>query len=124
MDRRVFAVLRDIAQRERVRVRVRGGCMEPVVRDGEEVLVRPRRLYLPGDVIVFRRMTGDLAAHRVLGWRRAGVVTKGDHCDEHDAPVARDRIVGVVERDDAVTPRQRFVAVAHLARIVWRRLTR
>lgn len=96
--------------------------MEPLLPSGAEVRVRARRIYLPGDVIVFRTRAGDLAAHRVLGWRPAGMVTKGDHCEEHDAPVARTEIVGAVDVRIGVAERLR--AVAALFRIVIRRLAR
>src|SRR6476661_8888754 len=79
-----------------VQLTIRGSCMSPLINDGASVLVRSRRRYLPGDVIVFRTPAGDLAAHRLLGWRPAGLVTKGDHCSIHDAPVQRDAIVGAV----------------------------
>ena len=120
MDRRAVTVLRDLAREGQWSVVVRGHCMEPLLHSGAEVRVRARRIYLPGDVIVFRTRAGDLAAHRVLGWRLAGVVTKGDHCQEHDAPVARTQIVGAV--DVRVALAERFRAVAALFRIVMRRL--
>ena len=120
MDARAFLFLRDLA-RAGVPVRVRGGCMEPLIRAGQEVLVRRRRVYLPGDVIVFRTRAGDLAAHRVLGWRWAGLVTQGDRCAEHDAPVVRDAVVGAVD-GVAVSIGARVAAVARMAGIVARRL--
>lgn len=101
---------------------VRGDCMAPLLRSGQEVQVRARRVYLPGDVIVFRTRNGELAAHRVLGWRPAGVVTKGDHCHEHDAPVGRAEIVGAI--DVPVTLSQRLHAAVAFLRILLRRLTR
>lgn len=122
MDRRAVTVLRDLAREGHSSVIVRGHCMEPLLASGEAVSVRARRVYLPGDVIVFRTPAGELAAHRVLGWRTAGIVTKGDHCHEHDAPVARTEIVGAVDVPVAVSDRLR-AAVAFL-RIVVRRLAR
>lgn len=101
---------------------VRGDCMEPRLRSGRELQVRSKRVYLPGDVIVFRTHAGDLAAHRVLGWRPAGLVTKGDHCELHDAPVGRDAIVGKAQVPVAF--RERLRAVVALARIVLRRASR
>ena len=92
-----FRFLRELASEERVTLRLRGDCMAPGLVDGEVVTVRRRRVYLPGDVIVFRTPAGDLAAHRVLGYRGRGVLTRGDHCAIHDSPVAREAIVGAVE---------------------------
>ena len=122
MDLRAFAFLRDLA-RNGVPLRVRGGCMEPLIRSGDEVLVRRRRVYLPGDVIVFRTRAGDLAAHRILGYRWAGLVTQGDHCAEHDAPVGREAVVGAVA-GFPVSLTSRVAALARLARIIRRRVLR
>jgi phage repressor protein C with HTH and peptisase S24 domain len=123
MNARAFAFLRDLAAAEAVSVRVRGECMEPLIRAGAEVAVRRRAVYLPGDVIVFRTNAGDLAAHRVLGYRAKGIVTKGDHCDSHDAPVARAQIVGAVEAL-SVSGATRLRALGRFAAIVARRLGR
>ena len=103
-------------------LRIRGLCMTPALDDGSEVLVRARRFYFPGDVLVFRTNAGDLAAHRMLGWRRAALVTKGDGCEIHDAPVTRHAILGAVELPVAV--RDRIRAILEYARIVLRRLVR
>ena len=96
--------------------------MVPALDDGEAVVVRARRFYFPGDVLVFRTNAGDLAAHRMLGWRRAAIVTKGDGCEIHDAPVASDAILGAVELP--VRVRDRIRAMRQFARIVARRTLR
>lgn len=105
-----------------VSLRVRGDCMTPHLVDGSTVCVRARRVYWPGDVLVFRTAAGDLAAHRVLGWRTAGLVTKGDGCAIHDAPVPREDIVGAAAV--RVSLRERLAALVELARIVARRVAR
>jgi hypothetical protein len=123
MDARAFAFLRELAASEVVPVRVRGDCMAPLIAAGAEVAVRRRALYLPGDVIVFRTKAGDLAAHRVLGYRPLGLVTAGDHCSMHDAPVARAQIVGAVDAL-AVGGAARLRALARFAAIIGRRVGR
>ncbi|HEX6641347.1 MAG TPA: S24/S26 family peptidase [Thermoanaerobaculia bacterium] len=122
MNALTFAALRDASRETDVPLRVRGVCMTPLLDDGASVLVRARRFYLPGDVLVFRTNAGDLAAHRLLGWRAAGLVTKGDRCVVHDPPVSRDAILGAADVPVALGARVR--AVAELARIVGRRLLR
>ena len=96
-----FAALRDLAREAPVEVRVRGGCMAPGVADGERVRVAAGRLYLPGDVVVFRAADGRLVAHRLLGYRRhAGalaLVTRGDACPVHDAPVPLAAVLGRID---------------------------
>ena len=122
MDPRAVSMLRELAAEGESRVRIRGGCMAPAIAADSEVAVGVRRVYWPGDVIVFRTPAGDLAAHRVLGWRPAGLITKGDHCDVHDAPVGGGDIVGAVNVH--VGMRDRLRAIGTLLAIVRRRLTR
>jgi signal peptidase I len=116
-------MLRDLAAGEAVSVRVVGGCMEPLLARGEAIRVERRRRYWPGDVLVFRSPAGDLTAHRVLGWRPAGIVTQGDGCDVHDAPVSRDAVIGAVA-GVRIRRRSRVWAAARFARIVMRRIAR
>ena len=120
VDQRTISLLRELARDGESTVVVRGDCMEPLLHSGASVQVRAKRVYLPGDVIVFRTHAGDLAAHRVLGWRPAGLVTKGDHCEMHDAPVVRSAIVGAALIPVALAARVR--ALAELVRIIARRL--
>jgi signal peptidase I len=126
MQTPTFEALRDLARGEDVTLRVRGDCMEPLFRDGDSVTVRARRAYLPGDVVVFRRRGGDLAAHRVLGLRRVegmpALVTRGDRCVEHDAPVPFDEIIGAIQLPVAISTR--IVAVSRFVTILLRRLFR
>jgi hypothetical protein len=122
MNPAAFEILRDLSLTGSVSLRLRGDCMAPVLEDGTPIAVRARRFYLPGDVLVFRTNTGDLTAHRMLGWRRAALVTKGDGCVIHDAPVAREAIVGAV--DVPVDLGDRVRAMLELGRIVVQRLVR
>lgn len=119
MNPSTFQALRDFGG---VPLRIRGGCMTPALDDGATVTVRARRFYLPGDVLVFRTNAGDLAAHRMLGWRRAALLTKGDGCEIHDAPVAASAILGAVELP--VRMRDRVRALGQFAAIVVRRMLR
>jgi hypothetical protein len=119
MNVSTFQALRELGA---VPLRIRGGCMVPALDDGAAVMVRARRFYFPGDVLVFRTSAGDLAAHRMLGWRRAALVTKGDGCEIHDAPVAWHSILGAVELP--VRLRDRVRALGHFAGIAVRRLLR
>ena len=118
MDIRIATTLQELARSEAIPLRTRGTCMEPLLRDGAVTSVTARRFYLPGDVVVFRTPAGDLAAHRVLGFRTAGLVTKGDGCVIHDAPVPRRDVIGAVALD--VPIRDRIRAIAHLATIALR----
>jgi len=120
MHANVHMLLREVAAREEISLAIRGACMEPKIAAGDVVRVRARRAYWPGDVLVFRSPAGDLVAHRLLGWRPAGLVTKGDDCAVHDAPVPRTAIVGAAAVP--VRLRERLHAMAAFAAIAWRRV--
>lgn len=92
------AALRELAREEALEVVVRGACMAPLLMDGQRVRVHPARLYWPGDVLVFRGADGRLTAHRLLGYRPGpALVTRGDACGVHDAPVPLAAVLGRVE---------------------------
>ena len=92
------AALRDLARSEDLEVVIRGDCMAPDIQEGDRVRVRHGRFYWPGDVVVFRGADGRLTAHRLLGYRllagEVAVVTRGDACVTHDAPVPLAAVLG------------------------------
>jgi hypothetical protein len=97
----VFEALRTLAREGEVEVTVRGGCMAPGLADGGRVRVAAARVYLPGDVVVFRAADSHLVVHRLLGYRllgrgRLALVTRGDSCPAHDAPVPLAAVLGRV----------------------------
>jgi hypothetical protein len=121
---RVFEALRRLAREGPVEVLVRGDCMAPLIADGEQVRVAAARTYWPGDVVVFRAPDGRLLAHRLLGYRPfAGglaLVTRGDACVVHDAPVPPAAVLGRVE---AARPALalRVSSFLRFLALVWRR---
>lgn len=98
---RAFRGLRQLARSERLTVTVRGECMAPLVPSGSEVEVRNQKLYLPGDVLVYRLADGGLAAHRLIGfvWRPSRgleLVTATDTAEGADPVIGADRVLGRV----------------------------
>jgi hypothetical protein len=120
----VFAVLRDLAREAPVEVEVRGDCMAPGLADGDRARVAAARFYWPGDVVVFRAPDGRLLAHRVLGCRLLGgalaLVTRGDSCVVHDAPVPLARVLGRVA-GAAPSPAVRAAALRRFLGLALRR---
>lgn len=120
----VFAALRDLAREAPVEVEVRGDCMAPQLADGDRVRVAAARFYWPGDVVVFRAPDGRLLAHRVLGCRlhrgALALVTRGDSCVVHDAPVPLARVLGRVA-GAAPSPAARAAALRRFLGLALRR---
>ncbi len=96
---------------EAIDVRVRGMCMRGL-EDGAQIRVRRRRFYLPGDVVMVRRMD-HWNVHRLLGVApgRHGwlVLTSADFGARHDPPRPVQELVGRVEHP--VTFRERLRAL-------------
>ena len=118
--------LQALARDAPVDVVVRGDCMLPLLADGDRVRAAAARLYWPGDVLVFRAADGRLLAHRLLGYRPwqggLALVTRGDACVVHDAPVPLAAVLGRVEgaaRPGAVL---RLRSVFRFLALVFRRL--
>jgi signal peptidase I len=120
----VFDVAAECVADESITVRIRGGCMDPVLRDGEFAKVKRARFILPGDVVVFRTAT-TLVSHRAIGWAPfaggVGIVTRGDHCERHDGVVSPRDILGRV--DVRVGYRARLKAFSHYVSAIVRKVT-
>ncbi|MBK8592518.1 MAG: S24/S26 family peptidase [Sandaracinaceae bacterium] len=92
---------------------VRGGCMRPLLEDGQTVRVRRQAWALPGDVVAFERGAshGGLAVHRLLGMRpsRAGLVwvTQADNEPAPDPAFRRHRLLGVADLPVSLSDRVR-----------------
>jgi hypothetical protein len=78
------------------RMRVRGGCMEPLIRDGDLALLGAIDGLPPvGAVVVAETAATGVVCHRVTRRRGGVVVIRGDRSGSVDA-VGEDAIVGVV----------------------------
>jgi hypothetical protein len=94
-------LLRDFCQEGTLTFQVRDQCMTPVIFDGENVIVTSRRLYWPGDILVFRYSDTGLRIHRLIAYRFKGrslqLLTRGDRSKCFDAPVHLDQVIGKVK---------------------------
>ena len=90
-----------LARGHSVRFRARGHSMHPLIRSDDYLLVVPAPQIARGDVVLTRADRG-LTAHRVVSIAGNVVITRGDNAPADDAPIARERVLGVVthaERD-------------------------
>lgn len=112
----VVSPLKDIVAAEPLAITVRGTCMEPRILDGQEVLLAPTRVPLPGDVVAVSTPEGVLL-HRALGvvlvpGRGLRLVTQADRATSADALVPLACVVGVARVP--VSGRERVAALVAL----------
>jgi len=113
---------REMAKRlEGLEMTCAGASMEPVVRQGEKVPVRPGRVR-PGDVFVFVTGGGELEMHRlVVELPRGWLVHRGDN----GARYGWTRVERVVGRCELPRRRPPARAIAGaIAASVWRAVHR
>jgi hypothetical protein len=88
---------------ERRIMRMIGGSMRPLIREGDRLHIDPRpgRLCL-GDVLIYRHQ-GKFIAHRFIALRKSGreaqeaqLMLKGDAVPRSDPPLLREQIIGRV----------------------------
>jgi len=124
-----WLALQALAAETPLRMRVRGNCMEPLVRDGAWVAIAgPASRYWPGDVVAIRTSGLGLALHRVLGaYRHRGewrYLTQGDRAPRPDRAVTPTEILGRVAGGDCsprliqVPGRHRLRALGRFAAVI------
>ena len=78
--------------------------MSPLIEDRATLRVRPRAIYLPGDILTFLGQDGRLATHRLLGiFPRNGklhCLTQPDNHAHPDAAFPLSRVLGRVTGGD------------------------
>jgi phage repressor protein C with HTH and peptisase S24 domain len=55
-------------------ISVTGNSMNPILQDGQKIVVMQKDEYLPGDILVFEYKYGELLVHRLLK-RKTGDIT-------------------------------------------------
>ncbi len=122
-NRTLVEGLRRLAADGPLTVTVAGRSMEPHLRPGTVVEVRPAARYWPGDVLAFRNHRERFTTHRLIGYlpARGGLrlVTQGDAQRAPDRPLPRERILGRVGGVDC-PPRIARVPFADRCAAVWR----
>ena len=113
-------LLRDFCQEGTLTVRVRDECMTPAIFDGENVIVTSRRIYWPGDILVFRYGDTGLRIHRLIAYRFKGrslqLLTRGDRSESFDAPIHLDQVIGKVKGVSSRDGRDSLRRIRPLAR--------
>ena len=91
--------------------------MSPAIFDGERVIVTSRRIYWPGDILVFGYGDAGLRIHRLIGYRIKGrslqFITRGDRSESFDEPIHVGQVIGKVK---GVASRDRLCGISPLTR--------
>ena len=94
LERRACRLLRESLQEHRrpTRLRVRGRCMEPLIREGDwvEVVAEEPRI---GSLVLATSSSGELVCHRVIAATQTGRVLAGDRSLTSE-PTALTQILG------------------------------
>jgi signal peptidase len=78
---------------------VLSGSMEPAIKTGGIVMVKPASEYHIGDVVTYKygRRDRDLTTHRIIGQQDDEFITKGDNNNAADIyPIKKEQILGKV----------------------------
>lgn len=93
-----------LASGEQCRFRVRGNSMQPLVKDGDRLVVHaitPEKLQ-PGNILLYETRTGRLLVHRLVGKIRTGdhvaLKLQGDAMLFPDGLIEVNQVVGIVDR--------------------------
>lgn len=105
---------------------IRGVSMLPLLRQDRDLVMleRPRERCRPGDVVLYRRASGQYVLHRVIAVRPADYVILGDNCANREYGVTDDDILGVMTgfvrngREHSVTERGYRLYTAYILRAV------
>lgn len=115
---------------ETVPFTVNGYCMSPWINDCDQILIRKKKRYFPGEILVyFCRHKRMFVVHRLLGtlFFKGGsfCLVKGDNINSPDALIKRSDILGYVTGIQiSLLSRAKycFVFAYHLARIVGKKM--
>ena len=103
-----------------------GMCMEPLLREGDEALVRQQDDIGIGSICAFRDVDGSLNVHRVIAVDGSTVTLKGDKSNKREM-VERSHVLGIVDsvrlcgmqdwREIPAGPARRYISAQFSKRI-------
>ena len=75
-----------------------GTSMKPLLRQGKDVFTIEKLSppYSPGDVVLYRRASGALVLHRIVGKDESGYILLGDNLTKREYGVKEENILGVM----------------------------
>jgi hypothetical protein len=99
LKREVERVRAILASGKQIKLHIKGTSMLPLLREETDtvLLALPRRVRR-GDIALYRRDTGDVVLHRVIGQTSRGYAMLGDSQQAAEYGIAAEQIIGVAVR--------------------------
>jgi signal peptidase I len=111
LKREVPRVRAILASGKQIKLHIKGTSMLPLLREKTDtvLLALPQRVRR-GDIALYRRDTGDVVLHRVIGQNQQGYIMLGDNQLSAEFGIAPGQIIGVAVR---IERRGRAFSVRH-----------
>lgn len=79
---------------------IKGNSMQPILKEGDLVVVQPSKFYFFGDLVLFFDCYGKILCHRLLGISieegKFLFHLKGDASPKKDSPILKSKIIGKI----------------------------
>ncbi|MEJ6950338.1 S24/S26 family peptidase [Natronospora cellulosivora (SeqCode)] len=95
-------------------IHISGNCMVPYIRDGDKVIIKRKKKYYLGDIVLVS--SGEkLRAHRIVKKKEGMLITKGDLSFLHDK-FYNSNIIGIIQKNLTLNKNFRKSRYKHLLR--------
>ncbi|MDR3316247.1 MAG: S24/S26 family peptidase [Coriobacteriales bacterium] len=95
MSAKTLALKARLQSSGEISMRLKGGCMEPLLRTGDEAKIIPAMEVKRGRIYLIELAHNDIVLHRAIAVHRDEVITKGDYTGIYESnPTAS--IIGVL----------------------------
>ena len=83
----------------KVTITASGHSMEPLIHDGKDnvVLKKPERKFRKGDIVFYKRNSGQLVLHRIIGKDEKGFILRGDNQWQKEYGIKENQIIAVLD---------------------------
>ena len=94
------SVIREVLEHDsQVTLTASGKSMEPMIHDGRDnvILRRPDKKLSKGDVVFYKRSSGRLVLHRIVGKDENGYILCGDNQWSKEYGIKEEQIIAVLD---------------------------
>ncbi len=72
------------------------GSMKPSINIGDYIVVKEKKEYFEGDIVIYNDEDNTMVTHRIIDKNNQEFITKGDNNNIADKPITKDKIKGKV----------------------------